>query len=148
MDADEDCMDTRHEILQRDSVEPVELDKKGCNVLFGSWVCPYTGEEISDPKMVDIDHIVPLKNAHESGAHAWEDWERSLFFNSPGNLRAVSMSANRSKGNQGPSEWLPPDMGFRCQFVKDWLSVKNKWGLEMDCKEAQATSAAVSEYCF
>ena len=148
VDADENCRDTRQEILIRDSTEPVDFDDRGCRVMVGSWTCPYTGEVTSDPRVVDIDHVVSLKEAHVSGAHSWDDWAKSLFYNHSSNLRAVSRSANRSKGARDPAKWLPPNEGFRCQYIKDWLAVKDKWNLEMDCDETQAISSVAAQYCF
>lgn len=150
IDADGDCQDTRQEVLIRDSQEPPTMDAKGCRVLTGKWVDPYTGKTFTDPGQLDIDHVVPLKEAHDSGAATWDEAQKVAYFNHLGgnNLRAVDQSANRSKGSRQPHEWLPLNESFRCQYLKDWLNIKRQWNLETDCEEAQKLATLVSQYCF
>jgi hypothetical protein len=78
---------------------------------------------------MDVDHLVPLAWAWERGAHAWSEERRERFANDPRNLFAVDASANRSKGAQGPVEWLPPDEGFHCQYVLRFQRVALQYGL-------------------
>ena len=40
-------------------------------MVSGSWNDPYSGETITDASQLDIDHLVPLREAHESGGHVW-----------------------------------------------------------------------------
>ena len=47
----------------------------------------------------------------------------------------MSASANRAKGDQGPEDWLPPETGYRCRYVADWVAVKARWSLSMDERE-------------
>lgn len=138
IDEDGDCQDTRQEVLIRESQVEATLDEKGCKVLTGRWLCPYTGNVITDPGLLDVDHVVPLKEAHDSGAHSWSAEEKKLYFNylGKGHLHAVSRSANRSKGSRAPDEWMPPNQDFRCQYAKDWLKAKYKWELDYDPEEA------------
>lgn len=149
-DVDEDCQDTRQEVLIRQSEVPVTLDDRGCRVLVGRWTCPYTGQIFTDPGLLDIDHTVPLKEAYDSGAATWNEREKSLYFNysGKGHLVAVDRSANRSKGSRQPHEWLPPNEAYRCQYIKNWLNVKRQWELEIDCVESQWLATAVSQFCF
>ncbi len=69
IDADGDCRDTRAEVLAAESLTPVRYDGRGCKVVAGRWFDPFTGRTLTDPSMIDIDHRVPLAEAHRSGAH-------------------------------------------------------------------------------
>jgi hypothetical protein len=53
----------------------------------------------------------------------------------PETLIAVDKSANRSKADKDPSDRLPPNTKYNCEYIKLWQEVKKKWGLEMDEKE-------------
>ena len=71
-DEDGDCQDARQEALVAESVSPVAYtDSDRCRVESGAWVGPYTGEQFTDPGRLDVDHMVPLGNAHQSGGWAW-----------------------------------------------------------------------------
>ena len=68
IDEDKDCQNTRHEVLIEESLTPVTFKTdKGCRVVSGSWLGAYSGEIFTDASLLDIDHLVPLKEAHESG---------------------------------------------------------------------------------
>lgn len=135
LDSDGDCLNTREEVLIAQSLERPQLSGDGCGVVSGLWLDPYTGEQFRDPSVLDIDHIVSLQEAHDSGGHQWSRERRAAFANDFGNLIAVSRSANRAKGAKGPEEWLPPDPGYFCRYVADWIAVKAAWGLSMDESE-------------
>lgn len=140
VDDDGDCQDTRQEVLVAESVEPPVLDEKGCKVVSGKWLDPYTGEAITDPRRLDIDHMVPLSEAHRSGAYAWTKEQRRAFANdlSCGHaLIAVAAKANRSKGDKDPANWMPPNETFHCEYLRRWVSVKQKYGLSFDVREAK-----------
>lgn len=138
LDLDGDCMNARHEVLAAESLEPPTLSADGCDVVSGLWRDAYTGETVRDSADLDVDHFVPLAEAHRSGGHAWDQERRVAYANDLGDARAliaVSASANRSKSDQGPEEWLPPDPAYRCRYVADWVAVKVRWGLAMDERE-------------
>lgn len=149
VDKDGDCQSTREEVLIATSETPVEFDEKGCKVKSGKWRCPYTGVVIVDPSFIDIDHVVSLKEAHDSGAMTWAKREKNLYFNTQTghHLRPVSQSANRSKGSREPHEWLPPKQEFRCTYLRDWVRIKYRWQLEFDCEESQALVLLIAEHC-
>ncbi len=132
--------DIRDAVLKRDGerLGPVELS--GCNVVGGRWLSPYDGKEFTDPADVDIDHMVPLANAWRSGADAWDDQRRGDFANdiSRPQLLAVSASSNRSKGDQDPSQWRPPDRSYWCRYARDWIAVKHYWRLTVTSAEKAA----------
>ena len=143
-DEDRDCQDARQEVLIEESEGPVIYeDSRKCKVISGKWKGLYTGEEFNDPSDLDIDHMVPLANAHASGAWAWNDEKKSEYANDLSyerHLIAVDDSTNQSKGKKGPEEWKPPDQGHWCKYAIDWITIKNTWGLT--ATDAEATSLA------
>ena len=139
VDADRDCQNTRTEVLIRDSFS-VKLSKDGCKVLTGVWLDPYTGNLYTDPKALDVDHVVPLKNAHDSGAHSWSKEKRRQYANYMGyadHLLAVSAVENRRKGARGPDGYLPPNPAYLCSYIKIWSSIKVSWDLAVTDSERQ-----------
>jgi hypothetical protein len=148
IDEDKDCQDTRQEVLISESIEPVILDDKGCRVISGRWYDPFTGNTFADPSDLDIDHLVPLKEAHLSGAHSWTEERRRFYANDLSNedsLIAVSKSANRSKGAKDVALWLPPNKYFHCEYVRRWVAVKETWGLVIDEIEADAIAPIMAK---
>lgn len=137
-DDDGDCQDTRQEVLIRDSVVPVRLSPDGCRVESGRWIDPYTGATVTHPSDLDIDHLVPLAEAHRSGADTWDESWRRAYANdllSPLTLVATTASANRSKSDGDPLSWMPGDPRRWCPYVRAWVAVKGRWGLESDLLE-------------
>jgi len=141
-DADSDCQDTREEVLASQGRQ-IEWSANGCDVEDGVWRGPYTGATFGDPGDLHIDHVVPLKEAHVSGAKAWSASKRRRFANDPDNLLAVEAGENMSKGSRGPSEWLP-ETG-RCGYVERWVSVKREWDLRMDGQERAAVDRLLED---
>lgn len=138
IDADGDGCNTREEVLIAESRTPAQVDPYGCKVLAGDWFSVYEGATWSDPAEVDIDHVVALKEAWDSGAHAWSSARRRAFANDlgdPRSLRAVTDNVNRAKGEADPSNWLPSRDSFLCAYVSDWIAIKAHWGLSMDESE-------------
>ena len=142
IDEDGDCQNTRQEVLIAESLVAVSFqDERECRVIEGSWYAAFTGTTVTDPGDLDIDHFVPLANAHRSGAWAWTPEQKRAFANSlddPGHLIAVTRSANRSKGARGPDEWRPPDESYWCEYATDWIRVKQEWRLSATPAEADA----------
>jgi len=140
IDADGDSCNAREEVLIIESLESVTLGA-GCKVLAGSWFSSYDAVVITDSSKLDIDHMIPLKEAWDSGANTWSASRRQAFANDidlPEALIAVSASSNRSKSARDPAEWLPTSISYRCQYVEDWMTVKVKWELSVDAKEFEA----------
>lgn len=149
LDKDNDCQDTRDEVLIEESLEPVQFESSSrCNVVSGEWHDPYSGENFTNPSDLDIDHIVPLKEAHESGASRWPDSKKERYANDLNNantLMAVDLSQNRSKGSRDPSEWMPDNEAYHCYYLRSWVSVKEQWGLSMDRQEERFIDNRLSQ---
>jgi hypothetical protein len=146
-DLDKDCQDARQEVLIRDSKVPVTFKtERQCKVALGEWHDIYSSTIITNPTYVDIDHVVALGDAHESGGYNWSADEKKAFANDLGQLVSSSRSTNRSKGAKGPDEWLPPLEDFRCEYLEMWLEVKKRYGLEMSCSE-EATINQMKRTC-
>lgn len=138
VDEDGDCQDTRAEILIATSQVPVKFKRnKGCVVTWGEWYDPYTGKTFTKASDLDIDHIVPLKEAHRSGGYAWSRDKRREFANDPENLIPVDLSANRAKSDQDPAGWMPENEAFRCEYVLRWIGLKTAYQLETNPEESQ-----------
>ena len=129
-DYDHDNMNTRHEMLLAYTISPFTiLNPEGTMVILGMWSCPYTGNIFTDPKDVDVDHIVPLKWAWSAGAKHWSNQQREEFANDPQNLLVVSSIANRSKGALGPSCWIPSRLGYVREYIARFVYVCEKYKL-------------------
>ena len=138
-DADRDCQDARNEVLIAESRTAVayRTDRK-CRVAAGEWLAPYTNTIVTDPGRLDVDHMVPLGNAHDSGAWQWSANQRERYANyleDPQHLIAVTAGANRSKGARGPDQWKPEDRTYWCQYAVDWISIKSTWELTVTQQE-------------
>lgn len=131
--------DVRDTVLKRDG-DGIRLN--GCNVVGGRWVSAYDKRTFTDPSDVDIDHMVPLANAWRSGADKWNDERRGDFANdlTRPQLRAVSATSNRAKGDQDPSQWKPANRAFWCEYAADWIAVKHFWQLRVTVAEKAALS--------
>jgi len=133
--------DTRDVVLKRDGT--AVQTSTDCKILSGTWTSPYDGKSITDPQSVDIDHMVPLANAWRTGASTWTDDQRSAFANdlTRPQLLAVSLSSNRSKGDQDPSQWKPPNTSYWCEYAQRWVTVKAYWKLSVTAAEKAALTA-------
>jgi hypothetical protein len=149
-----ECYDVRNAVLAEESVVAVEwaeVSASECRVAAGEWHDPYTGETFVDPSDLDIDHMVPLKEVHQSGGHAWSADRRRAYANSmeyANHLIAVDSSANRSKGDRDPAEWLPENDLFLCDYLRAWLDVKEEWNLSADEEEVAAIGSHSAQCAF
>jgi len=137
-DLDGNGCDTREEVLKRDSISKPQVDPYRCYVVAGDWYSKYDGKTLSDRSDVDIDHVVALKEAWDSGAWAWSMSQREAFANDLTDRRtliAVTDRVNASKSDKDPSNWMPPLKSYWCTYLGDWISVKARWGLSMDQSE-------------
>ena len=133
IDEDGDGLNTRHEVLAEESlIKPIVSNNK---VVSGKWFDKYTGKYFTNPSDLDIDHLVPLKNAYISGASNWSKKKKNRYYNYlkyDNHLIAVSKSANRNKSDKSPVEWLPPNKDYQCEYVREWFKIKTAWGLTIE----------------
>lgn len=136
-DADGNCQDSRAEALIQFSTTTVRFaDPRKCRVVTGRWISPFTGEIIQNAADIDIDHVVPLKWAWDRGAASWSQGQREKFANDPVNLLPVEANLNRSKGAQGPDNWLPP--ANQCGYVARFVRVVRLYDLTLAPAEGEA----------
>ena len=137
-DRDGDCVNTRHEVLASQSTVEPDYSRDGCYVSTGEWTDPYSGDVYTNPRDLQIDHLVPLYNAHRSGAANWPAERRAEFANYAGNLIAVSSPLNQEKGSASPDEWRPPNSAYWCDYAARYATVKSDWGLTVTSEEIRA----------
>ena len=140
IDADHDGCNTRQEVLIAESRTTVHVGA-GCRLTGGTWRSVYDGKVTHDASTFDIDHVVALKEAWDSGAWAWTASRRKAYANDLGDgrtLRAVSSSSNLRKSDRDPAGWLPPLVSFRCTYATWWVDIKVRWGLAVDRAERSA----------
>ena len=78
---------------------------------------------------VQIDHVVALSNAWQTGAFKLTAEQRKALANDPMNLFAVKGRLNSQKGDGDAATWLPPLKSFRCAYVAQQIAVKAKYSL-------------------
>ncbi|MEU1478039.1 HNH endonuclease family protein [Streptomyces sp. NPDC001668] len=129
---------TREYILKRDGSNVVT--DSACAATSGSWYSPYDGATWTAASDLDIDHLVPLAEAWDSGASAWTTARRQSFANdvTRPQLIAVTDNVNQSKGDQDPATWMPSVTSYRCTYVRAWVQVKYYYGLSVDSAEKTA----------
>ncbi|MFE4602014.1 HNH endonuclease family protein [Kitasatospora indigofera] len=140
IDADRDGCDTRREVIIDEAVQAPEVGAR-CALTGGQWYSPYDAVTVTDAAGLDVDHMVPLAEAWDSGASNWSSTERQAYANDldePRALIAVTAKSNRSKADKDPADWLPTNTGYRCTYIADWTAVKTRWGLTVDQREADA----------
>ena len=123
----ENGCDARNVTLRRDLTNPTLQGT--CTVETGTLVSPYTGQSISfvrgpNSAVVQIDHVVALGDAWQTGAQTWSAAEREQFANDESELLAVDARSNEQKGDADAASWLPPNKAFRCQYVGIQVTVK------------------------
>lgn len=147
---DDTCMNTRARVLVRDSLGAVSFRHgKQCVVDTGLWDDPYAGVQLATAKEIQIDHMVPLKNAYVSGAWQWDYKTRCLYANYMGyrgHLVSAGGRENMSKGDRAPDKYLPSNQNYRCQYIKDWLAVKLIWKLTMTPSEVDSINQVAKSY--
>ncbi len=148
IDTDRDCQNTRAEVLIEESLVPVTFrENNPCTVHSGLWVGPWGGEQYTLASDLDIDHHVPLLNAHLSGGASWAVGKKQAYANDlslASALQATKNSLNRQKGARGPEEWKPPLQEAWCAYAQDWVDVKYKYNLTVTAPEKTALQEMLS----
>jgi hypothetical protein len=148
IDADRDGCDTRAEVLIEEAVVKPKIGPK-CKLTGGEWFSSYDGKTITNPSKLDVDHMVPLAEAWRSGAWKWSSAKRQAYANDLDDARAliaVTLSTNRSKGDKDPALWMPSKE--QCTYTENWISVKVKYSLTVDAKEATKLNSLVNSCGF
>ncbi len=143
--------DTRDDILRRDlTAITVDPASHGCTVLTGSLADPYTDTTIGFTRgdgtstAIQIDHVVPLGDAWQTGAQQWTVQERIDLGNDPINLLAVSGPQNEKKGDADAASWLPPNKAYRCAYVARQIAVKARYALWVTQAEHDAMTTVLT----
>ena len=148
-DVDQNGCDTRNDILARDLT--VLVVDSGCEVQSGTLLGPYTGLTIAfvrgqtTSSLVQIDHVVALSNAWQTGAQQLSQQQRVALANDPLNLLAVDGVTNSRKGDGDTATWLPPLNSYRCIYVARQVSVKAAHALWVTPAEHDAMTRILSD---
>jgi len=130
------CDSRKAVIIAEAIIKPVV--EKGCVIKGGEWLSIYDNAKVIEAGKLDVDHMVPLAEAWDSGASAWDDLKREKYANDqtdPRHLIAVTGSSNRSKSDQDPADWLPTNKAYVCEYIANWVEIKVRWSLSIDLKE-------------
>ena len=146
--------DTRNDILRLQLADvTIKPNTIGCVVLSGMLNDPYTGTTVEfqrGPESSDdvqIDHIVALSDAWQTGAQELDEVTRRNFANDPVNLQATLGWVNHQKGDSDAASWLPPNAAYRCTFVSRIVDVKATYGLWVTQAERDAIAHVLSSDC-
>ena len=148
-DVDQNGCDTRNDILTRDLT--VLVIEGGCEVQSGTLLGPFTGLTIdfvrgqATSALVQIDHLVALSNAWQTGAQQLSPEQRVALANDPLNLLAVDGVTNSRKGDGDAATWLPPLKSYRCTYVARQISVKATYALWVTAAERDAMTRILSD---
>ncbi|MEV4492955.1 HNH endonuclease family protein [Micromonospora coxensis] len=143
IDADGDGCHTRNEVLLAEAVSAPTVSGT-CTLSGGRWYSYYDNAYWTLTSDLDIDHMVPLAEAWDSGARTWTSSRRQAYANDLGDSRpliAVTDNVNQAKGDQDPATWLPPYASARCRYVNEWVATKIRWRLTVDNAEKSALTS-------
>ncbi|KAJ7490468.1 hypothetical protein FB451DRAFT_620999 [Mycena latifolia] len=136
--------DTRETVLKRDGTNVVT--STACAATSGNWISPYDGVATTLASDLDIDHVVPLKEAWLSGARDWTAAQREAFANdlTRPQLVAVTDNLNESKGDKDPAGFIPPLASYVCTYIRAWIHVKHFYDLTIDSAEKTALTKYIN----
>jgi hypothetical protein len=136
-DFDHDCQNTRQEILVKESLVPVTFARNTCTVKTGKWMDFYTGEFFFNAPEVEIDHVVPVKLAHDLGGFAWDKTRKREFYNDTDNLVITSKRNNAQKSANDITVWQPAKKDRACAQAKRWVKIKQRYHLPISPTETE-----------
>lgn len=131
----EECESDQAALIRDGRGERVTTDD--CAILGGRRIDPYTGQTLGLGGL-QVDHLVPLAEAHYSGASRFPATRKVRFGNAPEELLSVKASENLSKSASDPAEYKPPRRAYHCTYATKWINVKSKWKLSVDEAERSA----------
>ncbi len=130
-DFDGDCQNTRNEILVATSRAPTQFtNPRNCEVRTGEWFDEYTGKTFTVAAQIDLDHIIPVRYAHNQGGDRWDAGKKVAFANDPMNLMLTERRELQRKRDNGPSRYLPREE-YRCDYARQWLAIAEKYDLQL-----------------
>jgi hypothetical protein len=141
-----DGCNTRNEVLIHEAIEPPTVGPS-CRLTGGHWWSYYDAITVTSASGLDIDHMVPLAEAWDSGASSWTAQRREQYANDQGaeaSLVAVTARSNRQKADQDPSTWMPPAAEAHCRYAAEWVGTKLRWSLAADTPELAALGDVAS----
>jgi hypothetical protein len=145
IDADRDGCNTRYEVLIAEATTRPTVTGT-CTLSGGRWSSYYDRATWTNPSDLDIDHMVALAEAWDSGARSWTTSRRQAYANDLGDSRslaAVTDNVNQSKGDKDPAEWMPPTSSAHCRYITEWVATKIRWRLTVNSAEkTRLTSVA------
>ena len=145
-DVDRNGCDTRNDILNRDLT--IKEMRNACVITAGQLADPYSGEQIDfrkkDASKVQIDHVVALENAWQSGAYNLTQEDREALANDPDNLLAVNGHDNMAKGSKSADQWMPPNTAYACTYASKQVQIKSRYALTVTTPEKQALADALA----
>ena len=151
------CWSTREEALDRQAEKGsvTYLDKddketkdksKACSIKSGVWIDPYSKEKVEDPTKLDIDHTGALSWTAKAGGQEWDKQKKQDYANDFDHLVATTAKENRTKGDKGPSEWMPESS--KCEYAKVYTHIVKKYNLNLNKADKDTLEKALNSCAF
>ena len=151
------CWTTREEVLDRQAKKGsiTYLDKddketkdksKACSIKSGVWIDPYSKEKVEDPTKLDIDHTGALSWTAKAGGQEWDKQKKQDYANDFDHLVATTAKENRTKGDKGPSEWMPESS--KCEYAKVYTHIVKKYKLNLNKADKDTLEKALNSCAF
>lgn len=129
------CRSIKNELLVITSRSPVSYtNPRQCQVRTGEWYDVYTGDTVTVASQVELDHIIPVRYAHNHGGDRWPAQKKFAFANDPANLILTGRNQTRRKNDRGPSGWLPREE-YQCAYARQWLELADKYDLQLGARD-------------
>ena len=89
---------------------------------------------------INIDHVVSLKDAYDSGAASWSAYKKRTFANDKSNHVPSCGRVNSSKGSAGPKDFLRRSNDGKgleyeivrfCEYVRKYYNTKVRYDLSL-----------------
>ena len=151
------CWTTREEVLDRQAEKGsiTYLDKddketkdksKACSIKSGVWIDPYSKEKVEDPTKLDIDHTGALSWTAKAGGQEWNKQKKQDYANDFDHLVATTAKENRTKGDKGPSEWMPESS--KCEYAKVYTHIVKKYKLNLNKADKDTLEKTLNSCAF
>ena len=151
------CWTTREEVLDRQAEKGsiTYLDKddketkdksKACSIKSGVWIDPYSKEKVEDPTKLDIDHTGALSWTAKASGQEWDKQKKQDYANDFDHLVATTAKENRTKGDKGPSEWMPESS--KCEYAKVYTHIVKKYKLNLNKADKDTLEKALNSCAF